>query len=233
MFAPLFASAQVDMAPRIHVKEGTSTNWSGYAVLPTAVKRGQTQSVTDVKGSWTVPAVVGTGTSYSAFWIGIDGYNSGTVEQIGTSSDVVNGVPSYYAWYEIYPKYPVTISMTISVGDTITADVLSTSKGFQLTITDVNTGKSFTTLQKCPQAAKSSAEWVAEAPSSMSGVLPLANFGTVTFTGCSATIGGNTGSITSFQNDAITMVTSGGTTKAYPHDLSIDGNGFQVTWASS
>ena len=63
----------------------TSTNWSGYAV--------QTKSgaVTAVAGSWTVPTVSGSGTGYSAIWVGIDGYQSSTVEQIGTEQDAGGG----------------------------------------------------------------------------------------------------------------------------------------------
>src|SRR5436190_1824338 len=92
-----------------------SSNWSGYAVTAAS------GSVSSVSGSWVVPAVSGACTSYSSFWVGIDGYNSSTVEQIGTSSDISNGVPTYYAWYEMYPKYPVNLSMSIEPGDTITA----------------------------------------------------------------------------------------------------------------
>jgi hypothetical protein len=235
MFAPLFASANVEMAPRIHVKDGTSTNWSGYAALAVASKKGETQTVTEVKGSWTVPAVSGSGTAYSSFWIGIDGYSSNTVEQIGTDSNVINGVPQYSAWYEIYPKYPLTLTMTITPGDVIKTEVSTTTKGvFTLTIIDTSTKpiQTFTTTQKCPQAAQSSAEWIAEAPWS-SGVLPLADFGKVTFTGCSATIGSTSGSISRFNNDAINMVTSSGALKASTSGLSKAGATFSVTWESS
>src|SRR5947207_1402920 len=71
-----------------------SSNWSGYSVEAAA------HTVTDVKGSWIVPAVTvnGTSTAYAAIWVGIDGSNSNTVEQIGTDSDQVNGVAVYYAW---------------------------------------------------------------------------------------------------------------------------------------
>jgi hypothetical protein len=56
---------------------------------------GSKASVTDVTGSWTVPAVDctspnGTPNGYSSFWVGIDGYGSNTVEQIGTDSDCVS-----------------------------------------------------------------------------------------------------------------------------------------------
>lgn len=237
MFAPLIASAQVAMAPRVPIKEGTSTNWSGYAVVPVAAKKGQVQTVTDVQGSWTVPTVTGTGTAYSSFWIGIDGYSSNTVEQIGTDSDVINGVAQYSAWYEIYPKYPVTLTMTITAGDVMTAEVKSISKGFQLTIIDTSTApkQTFTITQKCPQAAQSSAEWIAEAPWS-SGVLPLANFGTVSFTSCTAATSGSALSIGSFPSSSvqsINMVTSSGALKAQTSALSSDGTSFSIKFVSS
>ena len=223
-------------APRIHIKEGTSSNWSGYAI-ETNLTYPQKGAVTDVKGSWTVPAVnySVTPNAYSSFWIGIDGYSSGTVEQIGTSSDASSGSPQYYAWYEMYPKWPVTLKMKISPGDVMSAEVGYLGNGkFQLTITDTTTGASFTTTQKSPSAKRSSAEWIAEAPSS-GKVLPLADFGTVYFENAQATLNGVTGSInnSAWQYDAITMTTSSGTVKALPSSLSPDGRSFSVTWYHS
>ena len=52
-----------------------------------------------------MPTVSGSGPTYSSVWVGIDGYSSNTVEQIGTEQDVsANGKTSYYAWYEMYPQ---------------------------------------------------------------------------------------------------------------------------------
>src|SRR5215472_3488086 len=70
-----------------HGNQVTSSNWSGYAVT------GAKGSVSDVTGSWIVPTMdcSTTPTGYSAMWVGIDGYSSNTVEQIGTESDCVNG----------------------------------------------------------------------------------------------------------------------------------------------
>ena len=66
----------------------------------------------------------------------------------------------------------------------------------------MTTGESSTVYASVPQtrrrtvtAERSSAEWIVEAPSSGSGVLPLANFGQATFTNASATIAGTTGPI--------------------------------------
>jgi hypothetical protein len=223
-----------------HGTNVTSGNWSGYAV--TATKG----SVTDVKASWVVPAVVGNCPStdqYASFWVGIDGYSSNTVEQIGTDSDCQNGQAVYYAWFEFYPHGSYNInSLTIKPGDTISAEVSSGSKGaFTVKLTDVTTGQTFSTSTKVPSAAQSSAEWIAEAPSG-GGVAPLADFGQVNFgvdhTGvaatCDATIGKASGAIGSFANvDAITMVSKNGATEASQSALSKDGSSFSVSWASN
>lgn len=169
----------------------TSTNWSGYAVLGS--------SFTSAQGSWVVPTANCTGVrgdEYAAFWVGLDGYNSDTVEQTGTLSDCQGRSPSYYAWYEFYPQNLVEItSVAIKPGDVISASVVySSSNGeFTVTITDENTGASYTTSSTVSGAARSSAEWITEAPCCTfnGGFLPLTDFGTVSFgedyTGVAAT----------------------------------------------
>ena len=217
----------------------SSTNWSGYAVTGS--------NVTSVQGSWIVPAVTGTRstTAYSSFWVGIDGFNSSTVEQIGTDSDVQRGKPLYYAWYEFYPQAMVKINaIAVSPGDVISATVTYvTGSTFTVSINDTTTGKSFSTQGTVSNAARSSAEWIAEAPSSYFGVLPLANFAKVNFGydsttvagTCYATIGGVTGYIGSFTSavQEITMVNRRGATKASPSPLSTDGTSFSLTWVSA
>ena len=101
-------------------------SWSGY-VAETSLSDPQSGAVTDVKGSWTVPTATGSysgDTGYSCIWVGIDGWTNkkdkqtGTVEQVGTEQDWVNGQPVYYAWYEMYPQPSVTlIGDIISPGD--------------------------------------------------------------------------------------------------------------------
>jgi hypothetical protein len=210
----------------------SSTNWSGYATYGSGV------TFTDVKGTWTVPTATCPvqKAQYASFWVGIDGYTSSTVEQTGTDSDC-NGrnKPKYYAWYEMYPSAPVNLSMTIHPGNVMFAEVSVSGTSFTLTITDTTTGSTFTTTKTLSSATKTSAEWVAEAPSSCfirCTVLPLANFGVVNFTGSFTTGNGHTGSINdgAWSNDEITMVTSGGVVKAQPSALSGDGQSFSVTW---
>lgn len=226
------------LAPNVLAGPGTSLQWSGYAVT------GPVGSVSDVKGSWKVPAIVGacpTRNQYSSFWVGIDGVSSSTVEQIGTDSVCQNGSPVYYAWYEFYPFRNYDI-FYVNPDDTISAEVSYSNGTFTVSIVDVTSGKSFSTSGRVRSAQRLSAEWIAEAPSSRRISLPLADFGTAYFgfdnTGinstCYATVSGATGTIASFASSVqqITMVTPSGTTKAQPSSLSSDGTSFSIEWTT-
>jgi hypothetical protein len=246
-----FASP-VRHAPRIKGStNSTSVNWSGYAATsPTPF--------TDVKGSWTQPAANCSSTtgppthgpgnrkgnghgnggggksssSYASFWVGLDGYSSNTVEQTGTDADCSGSTPVYYGWYEFYPAFPVNFSDPVAAGDAMSAEVAVSGSTVTITLHDATRGWTEHASQASNGYALSSAEWIAEAPSS-GKVLPLANFGTVTFTGASATGGGTAGSISHFAYDPITMATSTGQTKAVPSGLSAGGGSFSVTWSHS
>ncbi len=214
----------------------TSTNWSGYAVTSPV------GSVTGVSADFTVPTVTGSGTAYSSAWVGIDGYNSSSVEQTGIEADVSHGVAQYSAWYEMYPSAPVTVNLTIRPKDQIFASVQYANGNFTLTLDDLTTGGSVSVVKSDPTAQRSSAEWIEEAPSSNSGVLPLANFGATTFTNAQATIvGANNTSATGPINNpawasevvAINMVSSTGTVEASTSTLNTAGTGFTVTYGAT
>jgi hypothetical protein len=204
-------------APNHRITRSTSTNWAGYSATG--------GTFTSVSATWKQPTATCTSaTAYSSFWVGLDGDGTNTVEQIGTDADCSGGKAVYYAWYEMYPKFPVNLSLTIHPGDTVSAKVTTGGNGtFTLTIKDTTSGGSFTTTQRLKRARLGSAEVIAEAPSS-GGVLPLANFGTVGFS--AATVNGQP--IGSFNPDRIDMV-SGTTTKATTSALS-GGNAFSVKW---
>ena len=206
--------------PNKKVTQSTSSNWSGYAATG--------GGFTSVTSTWTQPAAsCSSATTYSSFWVGLDGDGSSTVEQAGTSADCSGGSPSYYAWYEMYPKYPVNLSLAVRPGDSITGTVSVSGNGrYTLTIRNNSTGDSFSTTQK-GHGSNYSAEAIAEAPSSRSGVLPLTNFGTVGFTGTLV----NGQAIGTYNPDRIDMV-SGSTTKAQTSALS-GGASFSVTWKHS
>jgi len=245
----VFPTSEFVKAPRIVVKEGTSTNWSGYAVPTTIQKKGTSSSVTDVKGWWIVPTAQSDGTginTWSANWVGIDGYNSSSVEQLGTESDWYNGAPRYYAWFEMYPKPSYLVNQTINASDLMFGEVQYVNGSFILTLKDYGSNKgkitdssmpnwTFTLTQKSGKATLSSAEWVVEAPWS-GGVLPLTNFGTTYFSGCLATIGGSTKIIGGWTNyDRMDMVVSSTnlTLKDQTTALGVDGASFSVTWHQS
>jgi hypothetical protein len=215
----------------------TSANWSGYAVTGS--------SFTSVEGSWIVPtAACKPGEQFASFWVGLDGYNSDSVEQTGTDSDCSGKTPQYYAWYEFYPNPAFEIrSVPVKPGDHVSAQVVYSASQFTVTITDVTTGKYFSKTLTVEGAERSSAEWIAEAPccNANNGSLPLGDFGTVLFgddsTGVTSTNhaidSATAGPIGSFSTiERIRMAAKDGATEAFPSGLSSDGTSFSVTWAS-
>ncbi len=238
LMAPLSASAASKASTKhvsvpakhsslpVFIKHTTdqSTNWSGYAAS------GSAGQFTKVSARWTQPTVTcGSSATYSVFWVGLDGFNSSTVEQTGSGGDCVSGSPVYYAWYEVYPREPIeTINKPVKAGDAFSASASEvTSTSFKLVISDSTQKWTFSTTQTLTGASLSSAEVIAEAPSSGT-VLPLADFGTVHFSNCMV----NGATLGSFSPVEIVMVTSSGMVKAQPSALS-NGTAFSVTWKHS
>jgi len=199
----------------------TSTNWSGYAA---------TGSFTKVSASWTEPTgTCSGGNQYSSFWVGLDGFNSSTVEQTGSEVDCSGTTPKYYSWYEMYPAFPVNFSNTVRPGDHFNGSVTYNGGGsYTLVLADTTQGWSHTVNATLAGAANSSAEVIAEAPSSTSGVLPLANFGTVNFSNAMA----NGSAIGNDNPTEITMVNNAGRDKDTVSPLSA-GENFSATWLRS
>lgn len=217
------SSARADAGartPKHLTGRGSSANWSGYAIDGT----GATQAI----GTWTEPAVTCAPgeNSWASPWVGIDGDTSNPVEQTGSDSDCVRGRAVYYAWYELYPKSLVKLSMAVHPGDSLTGIVTyAGGTSFALKLTDNTTKASFTTTQSDKQATRTSVEWIMEGPAS--GI--LSDFGSVAFSAASATIGGQSAGLGSFAAaHPITMVSSAGTVRAQPSPLS--SNAFSVTW---
>jgi Peptidase A4 family len=205
-----------------------STNWSGYADT--------SSTFSTVTANWTEPSASCTGTtSLAAFWVGIDGYSSSTVEQDGTLIECYLGTAYQYTWWEMYPTNDIqVVGSTLAAGDSISASVVRSGTSYTLKVTDsTHTADSFSTTQTCSSCANSSAEWIAEAPSGSSGVYPLSHFST--WTASSATVTGSSGAgvISSYTDDEITMIDSASRVKAQPGALNSSGNGFSVTWERS
>jgi hypothetical protein len=203
----------------------TSTNWSGYAVT------GSTGKFTSVSSSWKEPTATcsGSGDKYAAFWVGLDGYSSDSVEQTGTDSDCAGKTPDYYGWYEMYPANPVYFTNTVEPGNSFTASVtFSGTETYKLVLKDVTRGWTQTITKNESGLARSSAEVITEAPSSETGVLPLANFGTVSYTAADA----NGSSMAGQSPTSITMVNSSGADKDSTSSISSSG-AFSNKWIRS
>jgi hypothetical protein len=157
-------------------KQG-SFNWSGYV--------GDDGGYTSVTSSWIQPTVSCTSKGIVSFWVGLDGWTNGTVEQDGTGADCRTGKAAYYAWWQTYPaNSQQTYSVTVAAGDAITSTVSYANDQYTLVLTDRTQGWTKTTTAAAPDgSANASAEIVAEAASVNGTVSQLPNFRTVTFTG--------------------------------------------------
>ena len=209
----------------------SSGNWSGYVIVPgskvnevsatwveptvSSTQSGSKMSIwVGIDGSNGSNTVEQIGTTWSAStgwyaWFEFygDGLKNSSGQWIAKGAYFYETPINSYAGYQVFKIQP---------GDTITADVTyelnsPTTSEFFLALSDKSaTGQAsgwtalLTTEYLIP--ARTTGEWIVEAPSNNSGILPLANFGTVNFSGAWATAGGITGPITDFTNHAIDMV---------------------------
>ncbi|TPX19099.1 uncharacterized protein E0L32_011172 [Thyridium curvatum] len=172
-----------------------SSNWAGAVLIGSGYK--------SVVGTIKVPTPKtpsggSSSTTYSASaWVGIDGDTCQTaILQTGIDFNVRGSSVSFDAWYEWYPDYAYTFSgFAVSAGDSIrmTATATSTSAG-SVKIENLTTGKSVSHSfsGESDMLCETNAEWIVEDFSSGGSLVPFANFGTVTFTGASATTGSGT-----------------------------------------
>ncbi len=221
--------------------EFSTSNWSGYAIG--SYQTGQ--KYTSAGAAWVVPTVTfgatqsGTDQEYSATWVGIGGFCMNalcsrvdrTLIQLGTSQYVTSsGTTTYFAWYEMLPAAPVTISsIIVHSGDKISASLQCVSscsakkQNWQLSMTN-NTTSQIWTQTFSYSSSLSSADWIEEAPVS-SSVLPLADFGVaglVPFVGSSAAW--NTLTVSA---NGIQMTDPWGQTS---NPSATDANGFNACW---
>jgi len=222
--------------------QSTSSNWSGYAAS------GASGSYNSLASTWTEPAVscVANQLTYSANWVGLDGFNDGTVEQIGTEANCINGQAQYYSWYQMYPQnpYEVFTNVAVAAGNSITASVtynpsttttisrhrtITNPGSFTLALTNNTTKLTYTsTITASRSVLRSSAEVITEAPYS-NGVLPLANFGVVNYTSTlinGAPLSSASGLQTVTMSNPYGMV-------ATPSAIGSGGESFSISWAAS
>ena len=209
-----------------------SFNWSGYADSSTA------GAFTAVSGTWRQPATVCSPEQrLTAYWVGLDGFDNATVEQLGTLAYCFEGLPYYFSWWEMFPGNSVTVGSTVRPGDLISASVQRSGTNYTLTLTDATTqGNSFSTVQSCTTCENDSAEWIAERPAfDTTGITPLTFFRSWNVTRGSQTSNGATGSIGSGPNASQLVIVD--STATYPLDsvsgLLRGGSAFTARWLNS
>ena len=211
--------------------QAESTNWSGYAVT------GSNGAFTSVSASWTQPTATCTSggrrgsDQYAAFWVGLDGYSSNSVEQTGSDSDCNGRTPDYYGWYEMYPANPVYYTNTVEPGDSMSASVaFSGTDTYTLVLKDNTRG--WTQTQSINESGfdRSSAEVITEAPccTASGGILPLADFGTINYTASTD----NGSSMGTQSPTSIVMIDNSGLEKDSTSSMSSSG-AFSNTWIRS
>jgi hypothetical protein len=231
-----------------------SSNWAGYAAIGTDETP---VTFTDVTGTWVQPKVtcVAGRTDATAFWVGLGGDSeaSQALEQLGTGAECDRGssTPKYDAWWEIVPAASVPIHLKINPGDRVTAAVLVNGQTVTMSLKNVtrHTRYARTVTEKQP-LDQSSAEWIAEAPSSCTSngrcrAVPLTQFGTVTFTNAAAIGNAHPGTISdpTWIATPIELISGGDGGRffgrgdvlgpgvgAVPTDLSADGRSFSIAW---
>jgi hypothetical protein len=210
-----------------------SYNWSGYADVDSA---GNTYQA--VSASFTEPAVTCTREQeLAAFWVGLDGWTDGTVEQDGTLAYCYEGYAYYATWWEMYPSNDIqVVGELVAPGDQISSSVSVVSDHYNLTVIDsTNPDNSFTVKEKCgAKCEDSSAEWIAEAPSGSRGEYPLPKYTPWRVTNAYTSASATTGSISAFPNYNIGMVDdSDSYLLSEASNLNSSGTGFTAKWLDS
>jgi hypothetical protein len=151
-------------------------------------------------------------------------------------------------WYELVLSASVKIKFRVFPGNVIAASVKVKRTQATLQIKNLTRRTNFTKKLRASAPDLSSAEWIAEAPSGCNATgrcaqLPLANFGSISFSRAAATAAGHAGTIgdPSWTATAIKLIEQssvlGGTittqplpNSATPSTLSGDGMSFAVDW---
>lgn len=246
--------------PAAAATPSVSSNWAGYAVTGA---KATPAAFTAVSGSWVVPSATCTAGSptFSAAWVGLGGFADAAraLEQIGTETDcTASGATRSSVWYELLPAPVRHVALAVGAGDTISASVQVSGTAVSLELRNLTRGTAFSKRLRMAAPDLSSAEWILEAPSGCGRYggcrpLPLANFGTVSFSSASATAGGHTGSISdpAWSPASVRLASAGRggfdpgsrwwrhrelprspSPGAIPSALSADGTSFSISWQS-
>ncbi|MBV9356423.1 MAG: hypothetical protein JO023_12955 [Chloroflexi bacterium] len=208
--------------------QDTSRNWSGYAATGA--------TYTGISGTWTVPQVAASSNGASgvgATWVGIGGVNTRDLIQAGTEDSGSGRENEYEAWIEMLPAASKQVPLAVAPGDSITVSIDEQGNGtWQITLSDNASGKTYQTTVHYA-STRSSVEWIEEAPSSRNGVLPIDNFGAVSFTGATAVDNGQNGTLGQVGARPISLLNARKQPLAVPSAIGSDGESFSVERTSA
>jgi hypothetical protein len=199
------------LEPRYEIAEGRqhkiadplTENWSGAQITSAPG-----QVFENVVGIWTVPRTYADpnddGESYCTCWIGISDSDTHLL-QAGVECDVAHNDTDRdtYAWWTLLPSIPMRIDVPVSAGDSILCAIGAGPPSEQdhsgllghIWFANLSQGTGMVIPLKGSYFAATNAEWIVERPAKHYGMPyeprgPLANYGRVTFTDCSAVITG-------------------------------------------
>lgn len=202
----------------------TSGNWAGYAAT--------NGSYTAVNGTWTVPDFSAQSSAgVSATWVGIGGVTTTDLIQAGTQQQTSGtGQTEYQAWVEMLPRASKPVKLSVRPGDSVSVSIAEqTHNDWLVSFTNNTTGQTYSETDQYA-SSDSSAEWIQEAPSAgHAGVLPLDDFGTVSFQNATAVKDGQTTSLSASGAQAITLIGGNRQALAAPSSVGSDGSSFSVT----
>ena len=244
LVSPVAASASQHSGPMLRARgipAVGSLNWSGYAVTKSDAP------FTYVHSRFVQPSITcyGVKDQVMSAWVGLDGYDNGTVEQDGIAAACKGPhhlTPVYYGWYEMYPENSVAV-FPVTPGDVIDTVVSYAGGTFSLTVSDLTSGRSKTHMATCAECGRTSAEWIVERPASCKTVDPfsgcfidaLANFGSVTMTQNTVQVaGGKVSAITAYPRHKMVIVDPESTgLKQLDAVSALGGQSFTIGWLAN
>jgi hypothetical protein len=196
---------------------------------------------TSATGAWTVPSAAATGSAtYSAAWLGIDGFNNASLIQTGTEQDYYQGAARYAAWWttsaQRFAEQPITSGCTgtgpcgtVVPGDHMTASISGRIGGlWTMTLADSTRNWSFTKGGIAYTGPGASAEWIMEAPSVGGRQAPIAHYSTFAFD--PGTANGASPSLVASEGG---VLIAGGAITSIPSGPDGDADGFNSAYGSA
>ncbi len=133
----------------------TDRQWSGYV--------GVGRRFRNVSARFTVPSVSCPEPNMNAsFWVGPDGFDSPTVEQIGVEALCRDGVARYSAWRQAYPAPSQPLDLVVLAGHEIVARVSVGPTGVSFALRDLTSSVGFEETVRVSGTRFTSAEVIAE-----------------------------------------------------------------------